>query len=271
MEWIDSLDDPRLDTYRQIKIINRQRQQACFVVEGRLLVERLLASRYPTESVLCIRRLAEEMSAVVPTHVPLWVIPDAWISELVGFQFHRGVLACGRRLPLTSLAELSAAADTATYVVCPHVQDPENLGSILRVSAAFGVNGVLAGEACPDHLSRRVLRVSMGAGLVLPIRRSATLIEDLSFLRDHEDVELVATVLADRAENLERFQRRAKLALLLGREDQGLDEKWLDLCQRQVTIPMQLQTDSLNVAVAAGIFLYHLHGGRFQHPPSNSP
>jgi tRNA G18 (ribose-2'-O)-methylase SpoU len=264
MLTISNPDDPRIDVYRELKIVNRQRQQECFIVEGGLLVERLLASRYPTLSILCIERFADQWTSLAPSHVPVYVVPDDWISQLVGFRFHRGVLACGARLPPRTLGDMAGTAEIATYVVCPHVQDPENLGSILRVSAAFGVDGVLAGSQCPDYLSRRVLRVSMGSALVLPIRVSHDIAEDLRVLRDQHHSELVATVLSEHAESLEVFQRNKRLALLMGREDRGLDAQLLELCQRHVTIPMQLGTDSLNVAVAAGLFLFHLNGARYR-------
>jgi tRNA G18 (ribose-2'-O)-methylase SpoU len=137
------------------------------------------------------------------------------------------------------------------------VQDPTNLGSINRSAAAFGCASLVLGSQCADPFSRRVLRVSMGAALHLPIVESRDLAADLDVLR-RADFTLVATVIDPTAEPLATFQRPEKLALLLGSEGHGLGPDWLSMCDRRVTIPMQLGIDSLNVAIAAAVFLYHL-------------
>jgi tRNA G18 (ribose-2'-O)-methylase SpoU len=75
-------------------------------------------------------------------------------------------------------------------------------------------------------------------------------------------VELVATVLDSAAESLEKARRGAKVGIVFGGEAQGLEQAYVAACHRKVTIPMHHGTDSLNVAVAAGIFLYHFTSER---------
>ena len=81
--------------------------------------------------------------------------------------------------------------------------------------------------------------------------------EDVRRLRDEWQVELIATVLDDTAEPLAHATKPLRLGLLFGNEADGLDARWLELCDRRLTIPMQEGTDSLNVAIAAGIFLHY--------------
>ena len=100
-------------------------------------------------------------------------------------------------------------------------------------------------------------RVSMGTVFTLPLLQSDDLLRDLRLLREQWGVQLAATVLDPDAEPLANAKRPAKFALLLGGEAQGLEPQWVQACDRRLTIPMQRGTDSLNVAVAAGIFLYH--------------
>jgi tRNA(Leu) C34 or U34 (ribose-2'-O)-methylase TrmL len=83
------------------------------------------------------------------------------------------------------------------------------------------------------------------------------LARDMRRLREEWGVELVATVLGPAAEPLEQAKRGNKLGILFGGEAQGLERQWVEACDRKVTIPMHHGTDSLNVAVAAGVFLYH--------------
>jgi tRNA G18 (ribose-2'-O)-methylase SpoU len=148
-------------------------------------------------------------------------------------------------------------ATAALFVACVDVQDPTNLGGILRNCAAFGAEGVLLSDHCADVFSRRVLRVSMGTAFQLRIAALTDLRATLRTLRDELRVELVAAVLDPAAERLEVAHRTPRMALLIGNEGQGLAGDWLDLCQRRVTLPMEMGTDSLNVAAASAVFLYH--------------
>jgi tRNA G18 (ribose-2'-O)-methylase SpoU len=142
-------------------------------------------------------------------------------------------------------------------VVCPTLDKPDNLGAILRIADVFGVDAVLIGGSCPDPLSRRVIRVSMGAALRLPAFVFEDLLGTVGQLRADHALELIAADAHPDAEPIGGSPRPDRLALLLGSEAFGLDADWLALADRRVTIPMRPGADSLNVAVAAGIFLHH--------------
>lgn len=259
---INDLDDPRLAIYRHLKATNLTRDADQFVVEGEKLVDRLLESRFPPASVLVTDRHEARIAARVSEGVPLFVVPAEKIEDLVGFNFHRGVLASGRRLPPPGLDEVVRTAGTRlTIVVCPALSNPENLGAIVRIADVFGVDAVLVGERCPDPLSRRVLRVSMGTALRLPVIASADLGRDVERLRSAWGVELAATVTDPDAVALDDARRPDRLALFLGNEGDGLAPEWVARCDRRITIPMRPGAESLNVAVAAGILLYHLTRG----------
>ncbi|HWB08887.1 MAG TPA: RNA methyltransferase [Pirellulales bacterium] len=253
---IHSLDDRRLDPYRNLKQSNLTRWSGLFIAEGEKLTRRLLASEFETVSVLLGRSYVDMFAPLVKPVTPAFVVPDDDVERIVGFNFHRGVLACGRR---RSGGELDAVApqDRATLVVCPDVQDPENMGAMLRISSALGITGLMLGRRCADPFSRRVLRVSMGAALRLPLIESDDLAADLRRLQSDFRYQLVATVLDDDARPLGQSDRAGRVALLFGSEGHGLARSLVDLCDRRVTIPMQPGTDSLNVAVAAGIIVHH--------------
>jgi tRNA G18 (ribose-2'-O)-methylase SpoU len=102
----------------------------------------------------------------------------------------------------------------------------------------------------------------MGAVLELEIVESADLADDVATLRRQHGVETIATVLDCAAEPLPAAGRAERIALLFGSEGHGLDDAWIAACDHRVTLPMQRGTDSLNVAVASGIFLYHFAGAK---------
>ena len=254
---VHDLADPRLAPYRNLNEQNLTRHSGLFIAEGDKIAERLIASRFPVASLLCVAEWAERLEPRAPAQTPIYVAAPKLLESIIGFNFHRGVLACGRRLSATTIAKIiGLAGEDATIVVCPDVQDPTNLGSIIRTAAAFGCAAIVLGRRCADPLSRRVLRVSMGAALRLPIVESRDLAADVQELRS-AGFQLVATVTDADAHPLDCFVRPRRLAILLGSEGHGLDEEWLALADERVTIAMQPGIDSLNVAVAAAVVLYH--------------
>lgn len=255
---VESIEDPRLKPYRELRTANLTRYSGQFVAEGRLVVERLLKSSLTVESIFLDEPRAEALAGLIPAEVPVYVGPTELMEQVVGFHFHRGVLACGHRRPILRLDDVPPpTAERLMVVACSGVQDPENLGVILRSAAALGIDLVLLGNGCADAFSRRVLRVSVGTVFRLPIVESLRLGDDLVRLRDEWQVELAATVCDASAEPLHRASRPARFGLVFGSEGDGLDRRTQDLCVRRITIPMAREIDSLNVSVAAGIFLHH--------------
>jgi len=264
MQRIESLDDPRVAAYRNLRD-RTLRGESLFVTEGRLVTRRLLESELETESVFVAEQFAEEFRPLVPDEAPLYVAAEGLLIEVVGFKFHLGVLGAGRRRPAMTLDELMAKVDTRgrlSLIICPEITKSENLGLIFRSAGGFGIDGILLGERCCDALSRRALRVSMGAVLRVPFARSTDHLSDLKRLRDRWDIELLATVLHGQAEPLSRLVWPARSGLLFGNEYDGLRDCWLHCCDRHVTIPMSPGTDSLNLGVAAGVFLYEMQRSR---------
>lgn len=263
---IESLDDPRVEPYRNLKMKNLQRGGDYFIAEGKKVVERLLESDYETASVFISERRVADWMDKVPTETPMYVASQDVMNGLVGFDFHVGVVGCGVRRTSPSIDRvLSKEARQLTIVACPNCDNPENVGAIIRISAAFGVDALILGTRCSDPFSRRVIRVSMGTVFKLPIIESTNLSADLLRLKDEWGFELAATVLEEGAETLEQARRSSRFGVLLGNEDTGLEENWTRLCDRKLTIPMCRGIDSLNVAVTSGIILHHFTRG--SHTP----
>lgn len=258
----NSVDDTRLEPYRGL--ISRPKGDGLqdFVVEGRLLVSRLMSSRFELTSVLTMRNQLPTAEKIVGTEVPIYLLEKSQLCELVGFPFHRGLLACGKRCPMATLDQILAIPPLTpqTIVVCPAIHDDMNVGSILRIIAAFGGNGLILGPNCPDAFSRKTLRVSMGAALQLPIRVASDIAAELEWLRDAAGFHLMATDLDMQSCPIKTVTAPERLAILLGAEDTGLIHQHRALCDSTVTIPMQPGTDSLNVAVALGIVMHQLRG-----------
>lgn len=256
---IDNLADPRVAAYRNLKDRDLAASGDCFIAEGEQVVRRLIASPLAVQSVLLARKRAGEMIPVVGDRAPVYVVPDELVAGVVGYKFHSGVMACGIRPVSPTIEQLMQDAPaTLTLMILPELANTENLGSMIRIAAGFGCAAVVLGERSCDPFYRQSVRVSMGTVFSLPMVRSACLLDDLRTLRQHWGVRLMATVLNAEAQRLSQYRRPARLAVLFGNEAQGLRPQVVGACDDSVTIPMRLGTDSLNVAVAAGVFLYQL-------------
>lgn len=257
--FIDNLSDPRIDVYTRLKDREVAAMDGRFIAEGELVVRRLLASSYQTESVLLANRRVEEIAPLVPECVTIYSAPADLVNQIVGFKFHSGVMACGRRgrtMSLDDLAMLRSEREL-NLVILPEIAATDNLGSLIRISSAFGASAVILGEHSCDAFYRQSIRVSMGTIFNMPMVQCGDLMSDLRRLQHEFEVELIASVADEKALPLAGTKRSRKMGFLFGNEAQGLSPEQVAACDRQVTVPMKLGTDSLNVSVAAGIVLYH--------------
>ncbi|MBX9654783.1 RNA methyltransferase [bacterium] len=253
-----TLDDPRLDSYRDLKRINSPHSAHEFIVEGEKLVERLIETGWPLLSVLLAETHVKRYTRRLPPDVRVFVLPPHEIEKLIGFNFHRGILACGRRPLNPTPAELFLPADRPLFVLAAiDVLDPENLGTIIRTAASFGVDAVLISQRCPSPFSRRVLRTSMGSVLKVPLCIVDDPLATLGWMRQSAEMSLAACVLDSRAVSLEKTARPSRLGVVVGNEGDGLPAECIEVCTDLVTIPMAEGIDSLNVAVATGIILHY--------------
>jgi len=233
-------------------------QYGLFVAEGEHLVRRLLVSDLAVHAILGEKEYLNRLSPVIRQDVPVYEAEKQLIRHIPGFDFHRGVMALGVRPAPRSVDRLLAQkSGRLALVICPEINDAENLGAIFRTAAAFAVDGVILGPRCSDPFYRRTVRVSMGSVFTLPVVCSGDLQEDLNILRERHRVTLIATVLHDATHSLPDYRAPERFGLLFGTESQGLAAEWLAQCDVRLNLPMPVKTDSLNVAVAAGIFLYH--------------
>ncbi|YCM45072.1 RNA methyltransferase [Verrucomicrobiaceae bacterium 227] len=222
MTWQDRLTERESDTH--------------FVVEGRLAVERLQASNYEIEKVIQIGMDLTRDEA----------------SQLLGFQFHRGILAIARKPTRPELSDFGPG----TIVILPEIADPGNLGTIIRNTAALGGSGVLVGKGA-SPFNAKAVRASAGTLFQLPLRKSPDLQADLVALAKTHT--LVGASLSEGSlplANLPPLDRPP--ALLLGPEDFGLNPEIEALCHHLAYLPMSRSVDSLNVASASAIFLNEL-------------
>ena len=226
------------------------------MAEGASVVERLLASAYPVRAVVGVPAKLEALAPqLADRSVPAYAV-DKWVlSDAVGFRVTRGVLASADRLPPPDISTLLAGARRLAVLEC--LNDFENLGSLFRNAAAFGLDAVLLDPRTADPLYRRSVRVSMGHVLRMPFAvLPGTWPESLAVLNEHGFSVIAMTPSGETT--LADVVPPAKWAVLVGAEGPGLSPAALAAAGLRVRIPMAADVDSLNVATAAAVTFAHL-------------
>lgn len=269
---IDRPDDPRIASYARVGDHAWLRDRGRFVAEGRLVVSRLLEA-WPSavESILVTptahAALPDVVTTVTPAPAtagtPVYVAEASVLQSLTGIDFHRGCLALARRpQPVDAQSLLGAQR----VIALEGIGNPDNLGGIFRVAAAFGVQAVLLDPSTADPLYRKAIRTSMGSVFNVPFARLHDWPSGLGRFQTR-GLGVVALTPSATAESLAEFAARqhGRLILMLGSEGTGLGGAALAACDHQVRIPICADVDSLNVVVAAGIALHalgsHAEGG----------
>ncbi len=258
---IPDAGDPRVEDFRDLNSVDRRPDlptgKGLVIAEGVLVVQRMLASRFPPHALLGTdRRLTELAADLTGVDVPFYRASAEVMAAVAGFHLNRGVLAAARRPPELATAEV--VAGTRTVAVLEGVNDHENLGSIFRNAAGLGVDAVVFGAGCADPLYRRAVRVSMGHALLVPFARAKSWPGELNILRDN-GFRLLAMTPDPRAPSLAEVMDALageKVAVLVGAEGPGLTETAMRASDTRVRIPMARGTDSLNVATAAALAFY---------------
>ena len=261
--FLDGIDEPSLAPYRDLR--NRATDSANpdhfsveghFIVEGRFCVEKLARSQWTTDSVVIQRGREAEMASWFPAATPIFLLSADNIKKLVGFDFHRGVLACGVRPPQRSVTELitgriTERSNSPILLAACGVSDRANLGSMIRTATAMGIGQLICDHRTVDPFSRRVIRTSMGTVLSQSIAWSDSLESDFRHLANNGGYRTIATTLSPDAISIDQFRVDDRpMILMVGNESTGLDRAVQAVATDRVTIPMQMATDSLNVSVS---------------------
>ena len=257
-----ALDDYARRTENQLK--NREHPEAGrFIAESPLVIGRALDAGCRPVSALMEARQAEALAdSLLPRlgDIPVYVGAFDLLTELTGFQLTRGALCVMERRPLPDPASLCRNA--RRVAVLEEVENPTNVGAILRSAAALGMDAVLLSPACADPLYRRAIRVSMGTVFQIPwtILPEGSWPEKGIRMLHEQGFRTAAMALRDDARTLDdpALAQMDKLALVLGTEGDGLKPETIAQCDFALRIPMEHGVDSLNVAAASAVAFWQL-------------
>lgn len=258
---MSDLSSPELADYTQLTDVAlrrvREPEEGLYLAESVKVIERALRAGHRPRSVLLLQEWLPKVAPLLVAFpdVPVFVGEPEQLEHLTGFHLHRGAIASMHRPTALDPRDLLLAS--RRVVVLDDLADHTNVGAIFRSAAALGADAVLLSPACADPLYRRAVRVSMGAVLQVPWarlpdwREAGPLFRELGF-------ELAAFALREDAEDLADYvtELPERVALMFGSEGPGLSRKALASARRTITIPMDHDVDSLNVATAAALALW---------------
>ncbi|MEI9963099.1 MAG: RNA methyltransferase [Limisphaerales bacterium] len=178
------------------------------------------------------------------------------LETITGYKLHQGTLAVAKIPPLPDFETLLRDSPRPLLLAAAEgIASAENLGAVVRSCAAFGAHFLIVGETCGSPFQRRAVAGSMGTIFKQPLVRVDNLVETLTMLRAR-GVRCLAAHPRPGAKKLSAVGLRGDCCLVFGAEGPGLTEAVLAACDDAVEIPMPSHMNSLNVAVATGVFLY---------------
>lgn len=188
--------------------------------------------------------------------IRMYQVDEKVMAKLSDTKAPQGVLAV-IRTPEQNLRQLrpgTASDNNAPVIILDRVQDPGNLGTIIRTADAVGALGLILLEGCVDAYSPKVVRASMGSLFHLPVVQDVTAEEALTWCY-RNGYEPAATALKN-AQNVYKADISKKMAFLFGNEANGVAEELQAAAETRLFIPMAGLAESMNVAMAAGIILF---------------
>lgn len=253
MERISSRQNPIVKRFRDLA---REPLSGWMLLDGPHLVEEALTSGAAIDVAAFSDRLMQERlrtlaARVESTGARTLAVTDQVLAALSPVQQPSGVVAIARR-PTVSLDAVLERSPPLVLLL-HEVQDPGNVGAIIRAAEACGATGVVAGEATADPFGWKALRGAMGSSLRLPVAREplADVVARVrsAGVRIYASLPRGGTPLAD-------CDLRGPSAILVGGEGAGLPKPLFDAADDRVTVPMKPPVESLNVAIATALVLY---------------
>ena len=254
MEQVTSRSNPLVKRFREAA--REGRIGDTILLDGSHLLQEALASRITLEVVafsdVAAQRLPKLVAASLQSGARVVTLPEALLARLSPVRQPSGIVALAR-MPAVDLETAVAASPPQLILVLESVQDPGNVGAIVRTAEACGGTAVLVAEGCADPFGWKALRGSMGSALRLPVAAadSRAAIQALRIA----GVRILAA--APRGGTRLRFADLiSPVAILLGGEGAGLSAPAIEAADEALTIDMRPPVESLNVGIAAALILY---------------
>ena len=246
---MDRLTSRKNPVIRQLRALGRERsaraEAGVFVGDG----EKLLREAIQCGAVIDTVLWAETPAMAVPNAVHQYTAPAELVEYVSALSHSPGPVFTVRMQPKPIPETLRRV------IVLETVQDPGNVGTVLRTANALGMDAVILTGSCADLYSPKTVRSTMGAIFRMPVLECMP--EEMKQLLGEHGLPLYGAALSESARDL-RTVALDRAAVAVGSEGQGLSRELLDLCDGEIIIPMRPESESLNAAVAASVVMWEM-------------
>ena len=229
------------------KLHQKKYRKSAYLIEGWHLFEEAVQAGVTIEKIFALESYRDQLAAFPQT---VWVSEDI-LLDLADSQTPQGIVAVVQKeeVEQTDLSQ-------GKFLFLEDVQDPGNVGTIIRTADAAGFTGVIVSDKSADIYSLKTLRSMQGSHFHLPIYRmtSQALLEEAKEVA----IPVLATTLSKDSVDYRELPSIENFVLVMGNEGQGISSLMAESADQLVHISMKGQAESLNVAVAAGILIFHL-------------
>lgn len=202
-------------------------------------------------SISSITRIAREQGIVIKS------VSEQKLSQMCRGAVHQGVIAsgaCAEYVSVEDILEVSRRKGTAPFIIiCDEIEDPHNLGAIIRTAEAAGADGIIIPKRRSASLNATVFKTSAGAASWLPCAKVANIPQTMDMLREN-GIWIFGTDAS--GDSYTHTDLTGPMALVIGSEGYGMGKLVRSKCDHLVSLPMNGRITSLNASVAAGIFMY---------------
>ncbi|ARK31671.1 TrmH family RNA methyltransferase [Halalkalibacter krulwichiae] len=245
MKRIDSVKNEHVKRWKKLKTKKGRETTGRFLVEGYHLVEEAMKAKM-VEYVL----VTEEADQQSLKDEDIIIVSEQVLKELSETETPQGIAAVCILPNEPDVERLEGQ-----YLLLDRVQDPGNLGTMIRTADAAGMTGIILGEGSVDVFNSKVIRASQGSIFHLPVIKGN--LEEWVNRMKNAMIPVFGTALKE-ASSYTAVEPLEQFALIMGNEGEGLAPSLLELTDQNIYIPIHGEAESLNVAVAAGILLYYL-------------
>lgn len=252
---ITSRENPLVKRCRRLQASAKaRREEGLFLAEGTRLCREALDSGLRTEIILATPEALAREPWLGERGEVLEITPEV-AAAIADTKSPQGVFC------LCAIPEepLFAIRPEGRYLLLDGLQDPGNLGTIIRGAEAFGVTALVLGQGCPDRFSPKVLRSTMGGVFRLPVFRSGDLPGTIRQMRE-AGLTVWAAMLDPGARPIRQLPEEGGLGVVIGNEGSGVSRAVAGACDGAVYIPIAPRTESLNAAVAATVIMWEMSG-----------
>ncbi len=240
MNLITSLDNINVKRWCKLKSKKYRDKEGAFLIEGEHLVLEAIKQNVAIEVIL-------DSETILPVDIPKYYVTKDILKKITSLENPPTMLAVAKKIPEKPYGQKLLLIDS--------LQDPGNLGTIIRTSVAFNIDTIVLGENTVDLYNEKVLRATQGLIFHINLikRDLYTFIDELK----KNNYKVIGTNVTH-GQKIEELDLPNKYAFIMGNEGSGVSEIILDKCDNYVYIPTSEACESLNVAIATGIILYEL-------------